>query len=130
MCDRRVGDVRRVHVVAAAAVVRFPRAHGANDREFVHDLRGQWHVLGNLQIPSGADRLELPAVLRALFQIPDVNRRRAAAHPHQDAGFLLLLHFGRMGLHVADEVHGGNGRRGSCHVTHKMPAGHVVRNLQ
>ena len=84
MLDIGIGDHAGVHVVAPATVVRFAGRHAADNRQMMHLLRGQRHVLADLHVAGCGDRLERSTGGSTRFQIPNVDRGRTTAHPQQD----------------------------------------------
>ncbi len=60
--DTGIGHIAGVHVVATSIVIRFTRAHGADDRHMVHLFGHERHVLANHGITGGLDRLEGAAI--------------------------------------------------------------------
>ena len=121
-----IGDERGVHVVATPTVIRLASAHRADHAQLVHLHRRLGHMLADLQVALGLDRLELAAVLRTGLQVPDVDRGRTSAHPHQDAGLLGLLDVLGMSPDIGNELHSRHGRRGRGHVLHEVPSAHAL----
>ena len=78
-------------------------------------------MLGDLYARSGGvDRLELAAIFRAGFQIPDVDRRWSTATPQQDAGFVVFTSGRSIRFNVLDKIHRRNRRGGASHMAHEM----------
>ncbi len=126
MLDVRIGHVARVHVVAAAAVVRLAGAHRADHRQLIHLLGQERQVLGNLQaIDAGRNGLELSAGRRAGLQIPNVDGAGPAPHPQQNAALVLLLQIQRAGQDAVGKRDGGAGHDGRPgQMRQKMAARH------
>ena len=84
MFNVRIGHGAGMHVVAASAVIGFPRAHRANDRHMVHLLGKQGHMLSDLGITGRCNGPERTTGWCTRFQVPDINGCRTTTHPEQD----------------------------------------------
>ena len=123
----RIGNIPGVHVVTTPVVVGFAGAHRSDNRHVMHLLGHQRHVLGNLNVSRGADRLEWSAVVRTWLEIPDIHRRWATTHPQQDTGFAVLLE--RVGMdseRMPKRQRTAEHRACAGHVRHEMTTGHPV----
>ena len=128
--ERRMHDcwgryISRMHVITTTTVIRFTGTHGPDHRQVIHDLGRLRHVLTDLQITLGADRLEFSPILRFGFQVPNIDRRRTPAHPHQDTRLLTSLQIRSVGFDMRDEIQGRNRRCGGRHVSEKMSSRHA-----
>ena len=85
------------------------------------------HVLADLHVAGGGDRLELAAGRRAGLHVPDIDRAGSATHVQQDRRLVTPLQVLGVGGQGVGEVHRRQGqRRGSGQMLEKMTASHAA----
>ena len=111
-----------MHEGRAAIVVAFAGGQRA-DRDEVLELLGDLrHVRRDLDAVSGGfDRLIIEGRRFAVLEVPEVDRRRAAAHPEDHNALVVLLKLGLGGPDVLNELH--------ARQSHGREASHVLQEV-